>query len=192
MKHIIFYLCSLTFYWLTAIAIHWIVSIMIYYWPWFSSYFLSHLSTVLLDLPQWFIRQFPLFKKSITLMYNGQHVPSSTFCISRHFGQWIAAIMNAWAENSLLWTIGIQPLFLLLQKERCVPWDSQLPPLVSEQGTQWAATLLCFNFHKSESKVTFKNVGNESHLSPLRKLLQTLGELHTVFKEGQTASWNKP
>lgn len=35
-------------------------------------------------------------KKSITLMYNGQHIPSSTFCmISRHFGWRILAIMNA-------------------------------------------------------------------------------------------------
>lgn len=131
MKYIVFYLCSLTFYWLTAIAIHWIPSIMIYYWSWFSSYFLSHLATVLLDLPQWIISQFLLLKKSITLMYNGQHIPSSTFCISRHFGWRIVTIMNAWAENSLLRTVGIQPLFLLLQKERCVPWDSQLPPQLS-------------------------------------------------------------
>lgn len=162
MKHIIFYLCSLTLYWLTAIAIHWIPSVMIYYWSWFSSYFLSHLSTVLLDLPQWIIRQFPLLKKSITLMYDGQHIPGSTLCIRRHFGWWIVAIMNAWAENSLLRTAGIQPLYLLLQKERFVPWDSQLPSLVSEQGTQWAATLPCFSFHKRESKITFKNVGNKS------------------------------
>lgn len=162
MKHIIFYLYSLTFYWLTAIAIHWIPSIMIYYWSWFSSYFLSHLSTVLLDLPPWIFRQFPLLKKSITLMYNGQHVPSSTFCISRHFGWWMVAIMNAWAENSLLRTVGIQPLFLLLQKELCAMGLSITTPVVSEQGTQWAATLLCFNFHKRESKVTFKNVGNKS------------------------------
>lgn len=103
-----------------------------------------------------------LLKKSITLMYNGQHIPSSTFCINRHFGWQTVAIMKAWAENSLLCTAGIQPLFLLLQKERSVPWDSQLPPLVSEQGTQWTATLPCFNFHKRKGKVTFKNVGNKS------------------------------
>lgn len=159
MKHITFYLCSLTFYWLTAIAIHWIPSIMIYYWSWFSSYFLSHFSTVLLDLPRWIIRQFLLLKKSITLMYNGQHVPSSTFCISRHFGWRIVAIMNAWAENSLPWTVGIQALFLLLQKERCVPWDSQLPPLVSKQGTEQAATLLCFNSLQKGNQSNFQKCG---------------------------------
>lgn len=124
--------------------------------------FSVHLSTVLLDLLQRIIRQFPLLKKSITLMYDGQHIPGSTLCIRRHFGWWIVAIMNAWAENSLLWTAGIQPLCLLLQKERFVPWDSQLPSLVSEQGIPWAATLPCFSFHKRESKITFKNVGNKS------------------------------